>query len=93
VVEGHCVHHTERSEVIFVWRVVAVPSHNIKWAVILLARPQGPAKLVDDDVRSVDFFKCGMGHHKMAGRGKAVGTNGPEVRQFEVAGKCLTKIT
>ena len=93
VVEGHGVHNTESGKVVLVRRVIAVPAHHVKRAVILLAKPQRAAEFVHDDMRLVQLFKRGAGSHKVTGGGEAVGSYGSEVRQLKVAGECFADVT
>jgi hypothetical protein len=93
VVEGHGVHHAEVGKVVLIRRVVAVPSHNVEWAMPLLTKPQRAAELMDDDVGRVDLFERSVRHQEVACGGKAVCSYGSEVRQLEVARECFANVT
>jgi hypothetical protein len=93
VVERHSVDHAEGGKVVLIRRVVAVPSHDIERAVILLAHPQRPPKLVNDDVRGIHLLKRSVWLQEVTGSGEAVGAYGPKVWQLKVASKSFANVT
>ena len=93
VVERHGVHHAEGGKVVLIRRVVAVPPHDIERAVILLAHPQRPPELVNDDVRGVYLLKRSVWHQEVTGSGEAVGTYGTKVWQLKVSSESFANIT
>lgn len=84
VVETYGVDRVEAGKIVFVGSVIAVPGDNIERGVIEVGCPEASLKFCDNlEGGVVAVVVGGVGGVEVAGVGKAVGSDGAEVREAE----------
>src|SRR3954451_7556395 len=83
----------EPREVIFVWRVIAMPGDDVEGRMTELGRPQMALEFGDQLAGPVAILETGAGRQEIARIGEAVGADRPQFRQPELRAVILAGIT